>query len=116
MQYYKIPALISGRETEKKIVGNSLEEILHKITPSEAKAPVRIAISRDELFTDSISFFKKREFDFETPIKEGEPAVDRVRPKREYFTLLLQMLIPASSPIRLLEGHDSSTLHNMDAI
>ena len=120
LQYYIIHALISGRETEK-IVGNSLEEILHKIAPSEAKAPVRIAISRDELFTDSISFFKKREFNFESPIKvvfEGEPAVDGGRPKREYFTLLLQMLISPSSPVRLFEGRDSSILpmHNMDAI
>ena len=110
-----------GVKQKKKNVGHSLEDILSTITPSEAKAPQRIMISRNELFTDSICFLNRREFDFKSPVKvvfQGEPAVDRGGPKREYFTLLLQTLISPSSPIRIFEGRDLSILpmHNMDVI
>jgi hypothetical protein len=96
-------------------------EILKAITPSVANAPQRIIISRDHLLTDSISFFKRREFDNNSHVRvvfEGEPAVDGGGPKREFFSLLLQSLVSPSSPIRLFEGRDSFILpmHNMDAI
>lgn len=115
--------MIIGDETkiDKKIVGHSAEDLLRTIIPSGTKAPQRICVSRDLLLTDSIRFFKKREFDFKSPVRvafEGEPAVDGGGPKREYFTLLLQALLSPSSPIRLFEGRDSFILpmHNMDAI
>lgn len=115
--------LIIGDETkiEEKIVGHSAEDLLRTIIPSATKVPQRISVSRDLLLTDSIRFFKKREFDFTSPVRvvfEGEPAVDGGGPRREYFTLLLQALISPSSPIRLFEGRDSFILpmHNMDAI
>ncbi|CAB3996593.1 G2 M phase-specific E3 ubiquitin- ligase [Paramuricea clavata] len=111
----------AGGETEIKITGGSMEEILRAITPSVANAPQRISISRDHLLTDSISFFKRREFDNNSLVRvvfEGEPAVDGGGPKREYFSLLLQSLVAPSSPIRLFEGRGSFILpmHNMDAI
>ena len=114
---------ITGTETENHIVGDihSPEELLKTITSSVDKPSQRISVSRDFLLTDSIRFFKKREFDFRSPVRvvfESEPAVDGGGPKREYFTLLLQTLISPSSPIRLFEGRDSFILpmHNMDAI
>ena len=58
---------------------------------------------------DSIAFFKKRNFDFNLPLKvtfEGEPAIDGGGPKREFLTLLLRELLSQSSNIHLFEGND----------
>lgn len=100
---------------------SSLEELLQSIKPGPSNVPQRITISRSEILSDSIGFFKKRIFDFQSPIRvtfEGEPAVDSGGPKREYFTLLLHALLSPSSPVRLFEGRNNFLLpmHNVDAI
>lgn len=117
---YNYALVVLKGETQRRFTGNSLEELLTTITP-DTHIPQRITISRDLLLSDSVRFFKRREFDYKSAVRvvfEGEPAVDGGGPKREYFTLLLQSLLSPSAPIRLFEGRESfiMPMHNMDAI
>ena len=67
----------------------NLAEHLQKLAPTKI-TPQRLSVSRDSLFQDSTSFFKKSSFDFDSAMKiefENEPAIDDGGPKREYFTL-----------------------------
>ena len=98
----------------------TLAEHLQKLAPSKI-IPQRLSIKRDTLFQDSVSFFKKSSFDFDSPIKilyENEPAIDGGGPRREYFTLLLKCLVSPGNFVRLFEGSERHLLpmHNTDAL
>ena len=100
--------------------GHSLKEVLKSVQPCSHTSQ-RLTVHRDSILPDSIAFFKKRNFDFNLPLKvtfEGEPAIDGGGPKREFFTLLLRELLSQSSNIHLFEGNDGIylPLHNTDAL
>ena len=97
-----------------------LKTMLQKLKPCSG-SPHRLTILRDNVFEDSVAFFKQRNFDFAVPIKvkfENEPAIDGGGPVREYFTLLTQSLLSSSTSVRLFEGRNSCFLpiHNTDAL
>ena len=98
-----------------------LAEVLVSLRPSEGRAPKRLTVRRDAILSDSISYFKQRDFDFRTPLKitfEGEPAIDGGGPTREFFTILTRELLSSSSSICLFEGSGRYVLpiHNTDAL
>ncbi|XP_028400610.1 G2/M phase-specific E3 ubiquitin-protein ligase-like [Dendronephthya gigantea] len=98
----------------------NLAEHLQKLAPTKI-TPQRLSVDRGSLFKDSVSFFKKSSFDFDSPVKivfENEPAIDGGGPRREYFTLLLNCLVSPSNFVRLFEGSEARLLpmHNTDAL
>ena len=78
-------------------------------------------VRREDIFKDSISFFKKRDYDINKPVIvrfEGEAAVDGGTPGRGYFTLLLKSLLSPLTQFKLFEGTSFivQPLHNTDAL
>ena len=74
-----------------------LKTLLQRLKPHSG-SPQCLAIMRDNIFEDSIAYFKQRNFDFNVPLKitfENEPAIDGGGPVREYpheICYLLQQL------------------------
>jgi hypothetical protein len=78
-------------------------------------------VSRENIFSDCVAFFKQRSFDFGKPLKvtfDGEPAIDGGGPKRELFTIAICALLSHSATPRLFEGRNGRFLpmHNTDAL
>ena len=97
-----------------------MEQILSTLRP-KGHVPLRISVRRENVFEDSITFFKKRDYDINKPVVvcfEGEAAVDDGGPGREYFTLLLQSLLSPFTHVKLFEGTSFTVqpLHNTDAL
>jgi hypothetical protein len=96
-------------------------ELVRSVIPDSTNAPMLFMVSRNTILSDSIAFSKQRDLNFGTPVKimfEGEPAIDRGGPKREFFTLLLRQLLSPNSAVHLFEGKDGIylPLHNTDAL
>ena len=82
---------------------------------------MRLTVSRNEILTDAIAFFKGGDFHYNRELRvrfEAEPAVDGGGPKREFFSLLLKSLVSPTESVRLFEGRPGRYLpmHNMDAL
>ena len=96
------------------------EQILSVLKPKNC-FPLAISVRREDIFEDSIPFFKKRDYDINKPVVvrfEGEAAVDGGGPGREYFTLLLKSLLSPLTQFKLFEGTSCivQPLHNTDAL
>ena len=62
----------------------SKEQILSILKPKNC-IPLRISVRREDIFDDSIAFFKKRDYDINKPVVvrfEGEAGVDGGGPGR----------------------------------
>lgn len=119
-RFFSEPAQSRGIVTLSDDDACSVEQILRALKPRNC-TPFRITVRRESIFADSISFFKKRDYDINKPVKvtfEAEAAIDGGGPRREYFTLLLQSILSPTAPVRVFEGTSSvvQVVHNTDAL
>ena len=97
-----------------------MEQILSTLKP-KGHVLLRISVRRENIIEDSITFFKKRDYDINKPVVvcfESDAAVDGGGPGREYFTLLLQSLLSPFTHVKLFEGTSFTVqpLHNTDVL
>ena len=101
---FKITTFISGENVnDGEETEPDLKTILQRLKP-RSSSPQRLTIMRENVFEDSIAFFKQRNFDFTVPLKitfENEPAIDGGGPVREYFILLTRNLLSSSTTVYL---------------
>ena len=84
----------------------SKEQILSTLKPTN-NIPLRISVRREDIFEDSIAFFKKRDYDINKPVVvcfEGKAVVDGGGLGREYFPLLLKSILSPCTQFKLFEG------------
>ena len=63
---------------------------------------MRLTVSRNEILTDAIAFFKGGDFNYNRELRvrfEAEPAVDGGGPNREFFSLLLKSLVSPTESV-----------------
>ena len=96
-----------------------MKQILSTLKP-KGHVPLRISVRRENIYKDSITFFKKRDYDINKPVVcfEGEAAVDGGGPGREYFALLLQSFLSPFTHVKLFERTSFTVqpLHNTNAL
>jgi len=119
-QLFVFSPFVIPDQIRSDVNSKSKEQMLPILKPKNY-IPLRISVRQEDIFEDSISFFKKRDYDINKPVIvrfEGEAAVDGGGPGREYFTLLLKSLLSPLTQFKLFEGTSFTVqpLHNTDSL